>query len=74
MTGLLHHRVTTLRLDPQAPWPRQAAATRAGIVAEWVKSDPMTTPQPRPPACPVFAPSTGQIVAFPVASGRNKRK
>jgi len=74
MTKLLRHHVETLRLRPDAPWPSEQAQAHAEIAARRVESDPMKpTTHPAEP-CPAFAPSTGQIMAFPVASCRNLSK
>lgn len=71
MTALLRYAIQTLRLRPDAPWPSALAAERAAICARRVESDPMNATIQPADSCPVSAPSTGQIVAFPVASCRN---
>lgn len=73
-TGILRDRIASLRLRPNAPWPREQEATRAEIVARQVESAPMETATSPTEPCPAFAPSTGQILPFPVASCRNLSK
>ena len=70
MTALLRYAIQTLRLRPDAPWPSERAAERAAIRARQVESDPMKTAPCPPDSCPVSAPLTGQILAFPVAACR----
>jgi hypothetical protein len=70
MTALLRYAIQTLRLRPDAPWPSEQAAAHAAIRARQVESDPMKATAPPSDRCPVSAPLTGQILAFPVASCR----
>ncbi len=73
-TGILRDRIASLRLRPDAPWPSEQAAARAEIMARQVESDPMNPATNPTQPCPAFAPSTGQILPFPVASCRNLSK
>ena len=70
MTALLRYAIQTLRLRPDAPLPSEQAAERAAIRARQVESDPMKATTPTANSCPVSAPLTGQILAFPVAACR----
>ena len=70
MTRLLRHAIQMLRLRPDAPWPSEQAAERAAIRAPQVESDPMKATAPPSDRCPVSAPLTGQILAFPVVACR----
>jgi len=73
-TALLRHTIKALRLRPDAPWPSLRAAMRAEIIARRVESDPMKAAPCPPDSCPVSAPLTGQILAFPVAACRKLSK
>ncbi len=70
-SGLLHWRIAELHLRPDAPWPSEVRAAHAAARAARVESDPMNTTATPTENSPVFAPSTGQILPFPVASCRN---
>lgn len=74
MTALLRYAIQMLRLRADAPWPSALAAERAAICARRVESDPMKTALCPPDSCPVSAPLTGQILAFPVAACRKLSK
>jgi hypothetical protein len=73
-SGILRARVAALRLNPAAPWPSQIAEAHRALCAIRLQSGPMNTAKATAENCPVSAPSTGQILPFPVAACRNLSK